>query len=192
MVLDSRLRSALLIVALLVTLAAVYWARGLEQDESGAAPVVTPASRPIPSRAMVDAPTAPAQSVGESGVRGLDLSRLQRAPSAQPSADLFGQPPIAMAIASRSAAGSAAGVNIPEAPPPPPPAPPPLPFTYLGQLAEAGRTMVFLSTGDRNHVVAAGDVIDNLYRIEEIGASAVVITYLPMNMQQTLLTGVAP
>lgn len=192
MVLDARLRSVLLIVALLATLAAVYWARGLEQDESGTAQVVTPASRSIPPRTVVDAPAMPVvQSEGER-VRGLDLSRLQRAPSAQPSADLFGQPQIAVAAASRSARGSASSGEMPEAPPPPPPAPPPLPFTYLGQLVEAGRTMVFLSTGDRNHVVAPGEVIDNLYRIDEIGASAVVITYLPMNTQQTLLTGAVP
>ncbi|MCW5620291.1 MAG: hypothetical protein KIS79_04200 [Burkholderiales bacterium] len=188
MALDSRQRSVLLIVALLATLAAVYWARGLEQDESETAQVVTPASRSIPPRAVTDAPATPVvQSAG-----GLDLSRLQRAPSAQPGADLFGQPQIAVAAAPRSARGSASGGEMPEAPPPPPPAPPPLPFTYLGQLVEAGRTMVFLSTGDRNHVVAPGEVIDNLYRIDEIGASAVVITYLPMNTQQTLPTGAMP
>ncbi|HEU5284819.1 MAG TPA: hypothetical protein VFU53_13455, partial [Burkholderiales bacterium] len=70
------------------------------------------------------------------------------------------------------------------APPPPPP-----PFTYLGRLAEGGQTTVFLAQGDRNLVVRVGDVIDSTYKVEEIGPTLLVLTYLPQNLKQTLSIG---
>ena len=73
--------------------------------------------------------------------------------------------------------------------PPPPPAPPPLPFTYMGQLVEAGKLTVFLTRQDQNYVVKAGDTLDNTYRVDRVDAQRMVFTYLPLNMQQTLATG---
>ena len=34
-----------------------------------------------------------------------------------------------------------------------------------------------------------GDTIDNTYKLEEVGDSAIVLTYLPMNQRQTLPIG---
>jgi hypothetical protein len=65
---------------------------------------------------------------------------------------------------------------------------PPLPFVYMGRLAEQNTT-AFLVMGDRNLVVKPGDVNDNTYKIEEVGESAMVLTYLPMNQRQTLPIG---
>jgi hypothetical protein len=72
---------------------------------------------------------------------------------------------------------------------PPPPQAPPLPFAYLGKLAEGDSTTVFLSFGDRNLVVRTGDVIDNNYRVDEVTDAAVVLTYLPLTVKQTLPIG---
>jgi hypothetical protein len=91
------------------------------------------------------------------------------------------------------------------APPPPPPLPapppvptptptvapkpvaPPLPFTFVGALDEKGKArQVFLSKGDQLIVVKASDVVDATYRIEQITDTGVVITYIPLNQQQTL------
>ncbi|MDO8251735.1 MAG: hypothetical protein Q7T78_18755 [Rhodoferax sp.] len=76
----------------------------------------------------------------------------------------------------------------PRPPPPPPPTAPPLPFTFVG-LMEKGtaRPQAFLAKGDALLVVSAGDTIDNnTYRIETLSPQKIVITYLPMNTQQTL------
>ena len=80
-------------------------------------------------------------------------------------------------------------------PPPPPPAPkplapvaPPLPFAFVGML-EAGtaKPQAFLSKGDALLVVAAGDMLDNdTYRVDSLSAQQIVMTYLPMNLKQTL------
>ncbi len=178
--LDARVRRPFMIVALIATVAAVYWASALE-DGAGPRAVVAP----VLPRAPAGQP--PAMSVGAGDQ--LDLARLQREPAAQPIEDLFGRPPSAIALPpppSRKTVDQEAAAT-----PLPPPAPPPLPFKYLGQLAEADRKMVFLSDGDRNLVVATGDVIDNVYRVDEIGNEVLLLTYLPMNVRQTLSTGAA-
>jgi len=178
-------RRLVMIAALAATLGAVYWASGL-QEGSGEADVVAPVAperAAPPTRARSDPAPVPAAP------GPLDLARLQRQPSAEPAGELFGQPPAALAPVPRTRGTQAPAVE--EAPPPPPPEPPPLPFKYLGQLAEADRKMVFLTAGDRNLVVGAGDVIDNVYRVDEIGPESLLLTYLPMNVQQTLSTGAA-
>lgn len=73
--------------------------------------------------------------------------------------------------------------------PPPPPAPPPLPFTYMGKLLEEGKLTVFISHQDRNYAVKAGDTIEGSYRVDKVEAQRVLFTYLPLNMQQTLVIG---
>ena len=79
-------------------------------------------------------------------------------------------------------------------PPPPPPAPqaPPLPLTYLGKLVDGERVAVFLSQGDRNWVVRAGDTIDGVYRVEAVGDRTMTLTYLALDVQQQLAIGAAP
>lgn len=88
------------------------------------------------------------------------------------------------------------------APPAPPPRPaqaksqatvapvaPPQPFSYIGKLIDAGQVVVFLARGDRNYMVHLHDVIDSSYRVDEISDQAVALTYLPLNVRQTLPTG---
>jgi hypothetical protein len=73
-----------------------------------------------------------------------------------------------------------------------PPPPPPLPFTYMGKMLEDGKTVVFLTRGDRNYVVRQGATIDGQYRVDQIGARTMVLTYLPAKAKQTLAIGSAP
>lgn len=81
----------------------------------------------------------------------------------------------------------------PTPPPPPPPEPPkpvapPLPFTFVGMLERgAAKPQAFLAKGDALIVVSAQDTLDNnTYRIDSLNANEVVMTYLPLNIQQTL------
>ena len=73
--------------------------------------------------------------------------------------------------------------------PPPPPTPPPLPFQYMGKLLEEGKLTVFITNQDRNYAVKAGDTIEGSYRVDRVDPQQVLFTYLPLNMQQTLVIG---
>ena len=82
-------------------------------------------------------------------------------------------------------------VPPPPPPPPPPPTAPPLPFTYLGRYDDSASLVIILSKGDRVYTVAVGDVIENTYRVEKLSVGIVTLTYLPLNIQQSLRTGEA-
>jgi hypothetical protein len=81
-------------------------------------------------------------------------------------------------------------------PPPPPiaavaPAPsaPPLAFVYSGQLVEGEKRTVFLSRQDHHYTVREGDVIDDTYRVNAIRGSLMELTYIPLDMKQTMQIG---
>jgi hypothetical protein len=77
----------------------------------------------------------------------------------------------------------------PKPPPPPPPTAPPLPFTYIGKKLEGGTWEVYLARGDQTVIVHAQSIIDGTYRVESIRPPQLVLTYLPLNQQQTLTIG---
>jgi hypothetical protein len=186
MALSARLRYAVLAVALAATGGSVYWANSLPQGDEDDSGLVAPARERSGSQRSARVPA----EQGEPRAGDLDLKRLQREPGTDPSADLFGPrdftpaPPVRKPIAQQAAA-----VPVETLAPPPPPPPPPVPFSYIGRLAEGAQTTVFLAAGDRNLVVKAGDVIDNTYKVEEIGQSTLVLTYLPSNVRQTMPIG---
>lgn len=75
--------------------------------------------------------------------------------------------------------------------PPPPPSAPTLPFTYIGRMVDRGDVTLFLSKNDIQYVVRVHDVIDDTYRVENIGEREAILTYTPLNTQQTLQFGSA-
>jgi hypothetical protein len=81
----------------------------------------------------------------------------------------------------------------PVAPPPPPPATaPPFPYTYVGSYAPAGETPVyFLTRGDRVIDARVGERLDGVYDFESVGPDGLVFNYLPLNMRQSVPTGVS-
>jgi hypothetical protein len=84
---------------------------------------------------------------------------------------------------------------VPPPPPPslPPPAPtaPPLPFTYMGQYHDGGAKgmVIFLSGAERVYTVSPGDVIDGTYSVGQVTAGQLELTYLPLNIKQSLNIG---
>lgn len=72
------------------------------------------------------------------------------------------------------------------------PSAPPMPWRYVGKMEEGGRVVVLLSSPGKDIAVKQGETIDNLYRVEEIGARSIVLTFIPLKQKQTLLTGDAP
>jgi hypothetical protein len=98
-----------------------------------------------------------------------------------------------------STAFSAMSWYVPPPPPPPPPPPkpvppppptaPPMPFSFLGRYMEGQKLTILLVRGDRMYTVAEGEVIDNTYRVERLNGEQVELTYLPLNIKQTISTG---
>lgn len=168
-----NVRRAVLALGLIVAVCATVWVTMQDQPDE-------PRSSPSVAKGTSRAPrTVPAAAVKDAeAVADLPLDLLNRGSGEKFSANLFPvrswQPP------PKSAA---------KAGPPPPPMAPPLPFTAFGQMIEGGRTTVFLNGRDRSYAVKAGDVLDKTYRVDTIREGAVVLTYLPLNQQQTLQTG---
>jgi hypothetical protein len=177
--LNAKVRVALVLAALAATLGAVRWSdRIAELQPASANGVVQPAPRATRAAPAADAERTPP----------LDLSKLQRPRARDPAGDLFDSHSYRPA-SPRPPRSPLPQAEVVESLPAPPQAPP-LPFTYLGRLTEEEATTVFLAHGDRNLVVKPGDVIDNLYRVEDVSDSAVALTYLPLNQRQVLATGV--
>ncbi|MFC3530798.1 hypothetical protein ACFOLG_01230 [Vogesella facilis] len=160
--LTPRQRFLLLAAALLLTLGLVVMA---PDDEPQAPAVEASGERLRPARAAAPAPE----------LRALSLASLSRAAApAGTAANLF---PVQ-------------SWYVPPPPPKPaPPAPPPLPFTYLGKLIDGEQVTVFVSNGNRNLVLKNHDVIDGTYQVDAITPPVMRLTYLPLQMQQTMNIG---
>ncbi len=70
--------------------------------------------------------------------------------------------------------------------PPAPPSAPPMPFMYIGKMIDRQKVVIFLLRNDVQYVAQLNDVLDGTYRVEKISDDDVVLTYLPLNAQQTL------
>jgi len=171
MAIPAKQRWIIYAVALALTLVAVRWAGGQDGADNGVAAARQAGEAAKPARG------APAAAAATERVPELRLDLLGSRTSPAPAEDPF-------------QARSWAPAPDPEAPrrrlPAPPPQAPPLPFAYMGKLVEDAATTVFLSRQDRNYVVRAGDTIDGTYRVERIAEDALVVTYLPLKIQQAL------
>ncbi len=70
---------------------------------------------------------------------------------------------------------------------PAPPTAPPLQFKYLGKVIDGNQTKIILSQSGKNIVVKLGERIDDQYRFDAIDNEAITLTYLPLNVEQTLI-----
>ncbi|MEP6886271.1 MAG: hypothetical protein ABJC66_16100 [Gammaproteobacteria bacterium] len=88
-------------------------------------------------------------------------------------------------------------VAPPPPPPPPPAAPaappvptaPPLPFVFMGSYKAQGAKTYFLTAGDRVYDVKIGDTLDNTYSVDGVKAGQLMLTYMPLKIQQSLAVG---
>ena len=163
---SSRRRQALLLLALLASVAASYWAKHTESDAPETAEAVV---RNVPAT-----PAALPDANGED-VR-LDLERLKRREFAGTDVDAF----------------QAKSWYVPPPPPPPEPPPkptaPPLPFQFMGKTeeVEGGKTIVYLAHNNEFYAVSAGEKFAESYRLERVERAALVIRYLPLSIDQNL------
>lgn len=168
MKISGRQRRIILATALILTLV-VGWGGKVENSASAVA-----ASQPAVRADRRESKDTRNTAVP---VPGLRLELLSRQPMKIRSEEMF------------------AGKSWYVPPPPPPPAPPPLPtppslpFIYLGKLLEGDKSTVFLTKLNRNYSVKPGDVIEDTYRVEDVTAGVMTLTYMPLNMKQTLYIG---
>ncbi len=182
----SQRKSIGLWAALAATLAATWYAAGIDAPAPGDGALSVPARAPrplptgvLPAPAASEAHAASAPAGPASGPREARMAAPREplmAPRGwQPPAP---PPPTAVAMA------------------PPPPQAPPLPYRYLGRLEGGeGGTTVFLAEGQnpqaRPLAVRAGDRLPQ-YQVNEVGANGMTLTYLPLNQKQQLLFGTPP
>lgn len=167
MSIGKKQRWTVLILLLGLTLSATAW---VSQNEEPAAAVAEaqPEKHMVPEKKVQQTAHEP---------DALNLEKLQREPVEDAATDLF----------------AAKSWYVPPPPPkpmpPPPPSAPPLPFAYMGKLIEDGQMTIFLTKQDRNYVVKTGDTIDGTYKVEEVSARMMTLTYLPLKIKQTLMIG---
>jgi len=71
--------------------------------------------------------------------------------------------------------------------PPPLPVAPPTPFTYIGKLEDSPKgTQVFLMANGKLYLAVKGEKINQQWRFDAEDANALRLTYLPLNLAQTL------
>ena len=67
-----------------------------------------------------------------------------------------------------------------------PPAAPPLPFRFIGRVYQDGGTQAYVARGAKIIAVRKGDVVDNDYRVEKLGATELVFTHIPSGSRQVM------
>ena len=65
--------------------------------------------------------------------------------------------------------------------------PPPLRFRYLGKIIHNNQMKIILSLSDEKILVKLGEHIDDEYRVDAMDNETITLTYLPLNVEQTLI-----
>ena len=161
-------RRVLLGIALLATVAASFWP-GSEENTPGQ--IVEPVARAVRTASATER-TMPADAqlppLGE---------KLERLPATQTIEDLFAPtswvPPAAKAAAA-----------VPSAP-----TAPPFPYSVVGGLTDNKLLTVVFSGQSQNFVLRVGESFADTYRLDEVNASSITVTYLPLGQKQVLPLG---
>jgi hypothetical protein len=163
-------RSKFLGGALALSLAATGW---LSARENGALEV----AEAVPSNRAAQALNPPGRPTASDAAADLHLETLKRRETGQGITDLF-------AVKTWQA-------PAPQLKPEPvaPALAPALPFVYLGKMVYDGNVTVFVARQDSNYAVREGDVLDATYKVDVIKGSLMTLTYMPLNMKQTMHIG---
>ncbi len=123
----------------------------------------------------------------ENNVAQLDVSKLGQRKFSSLAGELFvpttwapKQPPVNLQEQAAIAA------QVAKSTPPPAPTAPPLQFKYAGKAIADNETWVFLSQAGENLIAKLGGKINDKYRLDSINDDAITMTYLPLNVKQTL------
>lgn len=174
---SEKKRKLLLGSALIATLIAVVLVGG--EDEETIINTVESVQSAKPS---VDKTKAQ-----ENNSEYLDINKLGQRKFNPSAGELFAsttwtpkQPPISLEEQAAKAA------QIAKSSPPPAPTAPPLSFKYVGKAISDNKTWVFLAQPGENLIAKIGGKINDKYRLDAITDDMVTMTYLPLNIKQTL------
>lgn len=175
----EKKRKLLLGGALLATLLAVVL---VDEDEESVINTVEPVqtSKSSPERSKTQ----------EGNAEYLDVSKLGQRSFNSAAGELFVStnwaPKKPKITAEEQAAAKEAELARAAAIPPPAPTAPPLQFKYAGKAISGSDTWVFLSQPGENFIAKIGGKINDQYRLDTITDNEVKVTYLPLNIKQTL------
>ncbi len=176
----EKKRKLLLGGALVVTLLAVALVDDEGEDSviNTVEPVQTSKSAPERSKAQ------------EGNAEYLDVSKLGQRKFNSTAGELFVStnwaPKKPKVTAEEQAAAKEAELARVAAIPPPTPTAPPLQFKYTGKAISGSDTWVFLSQPGENFIARIGGKINEQYRLDTITDNEIKVTYLPLNIKQTL------
>ena len=70
-----------------------------------------------------------------------------------------------------------------------PPTVPGIPFKYIGKIWGDDEYQVFISFNGKNLIIKEGDTIQQTYKVEKISPPSMTLTYIPMNILQSMQIG---
>ena len=173
-------RQKLLGAALLLVLGATWWAAQTDAEDSLVQPVAGSSRRAVSTTLTQPTKAAAAQDLTPTVTPTLTdwqpVERTAWAPAADPQFAAWMPPP--PPPAPREVKG----------PPPPPPVPvaPPFPYQIIGSLVENGQAQAFLASSTRNLNARAGEVIDGQWRVDQVSATGIALTWLPGSLKQQI------
>jgi hypothetical protein len=68
------------------------------------------------------------------------------------------------------------------------PVAPAVPFVYVGRYLDGSKQVVMLLRGEQLLLVQQGETIDKLYRLERVASDVIELTYLPLQVRQSVRT----
>jgi hypothetical protein len=93
-------------------------------------------------------------------------------------------PPLPVPLASTATPAAAAPTRaLPAAP-----VAPAVPFVYVGRYLDGSKQVVMLLRGEQLLLVQQGETIDKLYRLERVASDVIELTYLPLQVRQSVRT----
>jgi len=162
-------------VLLTASVVLIFMLSTLATHQPSATPEVV---QPAPHQQRQSTTAAPAKA---EPLAAIPLKKIERTKSSPTTAELF-----------KPKSWYVAPPPPPPAPPPPPTAPP-LPFEFLGKVENPDGTFtIFLSGHDRVYLIKGGETIDGMYHVDGIKDGQLVLTYLPLQIQQFMTLGDAP
>lgn len=175
-----RLKKGVLLAAFGLSAVGIAILASGRQDDNLPSEIVTAAIKRAPRNAQASAgePSSQAVALFDLGsLRQTGATKIHTSSLLQPKSWYAPPPPPPPVTMPKVVAASS---------PPAPPSAPPMPFMYIGKMIDRQKVVVFLLRNDVQYVAQLNDVLDGTYRVENISDDNVVLTYLPLNAQQTL------
>ena len=171
----ANTRRRRLAAAVAATLAATVWA-AVQDDEAGIATATPPtSSRPTVTTAAIPQP------ISINGSAWPDPAHAgERTPwnEATPQGLVAWGPPMMPPPPTSAGHAPDAAASVPAAPPD-------FPYTLIGRLDD-GQARALLTNRTRSFGAKQGDVIDDVWRVDEVEADGVTLTWLPGGVSRTL------